>query len=651
MAETDVTPLHRLAGWVGYLYLQVVGKTSFIYKHDHPAYLDFRRNRKPAVYAFWHNHQVFLSYAHRNESVNIIVSRSKDGEYIAQVMKRMGLNAVRGSTSKGGNQALMEMISLLDNKQQVGFTPDGPRGPAHTVQGGVVMAAQATGAPIIPTAYITRRKIVFNSWDKFVLPLPFSTTIVAHGEPFTIGKEESLDDAKERVRDAIDKIGEEAAIAEKNAPTFAGSLIGFLLFSVYKVLAFVLLPLLLGVAVLKYGVKRTSQSLAERFWPAKPVKAREGAFRLWFHAASVGEWQALKPVLREMKKTVEAAFLVTVSTPEARGLVSRDEPELDVSLMPVDFPWVVRSWIEKARPDAACVIETELWPNLLNELNRANIPSIIINGRLSSRSFTHWRLFKPFAWRLLNSATEFLVRTPLDGQRFCRLGAFPTAVHVLGNTKYDNLNIIKEGERAAMRNELFGNGDGFFVVGGSTWPTEEATLLKLFSLKSAVPQRLRLIVAPRRLSRVSDVVRAFESVAASWSAWSEVKKTGAWDTDILLVDTLGDLGRLYRTADLAFVGGSLYPHGGQNPLEPASAAVPVLFGPSMENFHEEAADLKQGGAARQARHEKDFLMDAQEIMTDAGLRQMMSEASARIVSGKQGASTRTAAMLRDLLKI
>src|SRR5262249_4474011 len=133
----QVTWLHHLASIVGYLYLQLVGKTSFVRQWDHPRALLFRKNRTPVIYAFWHNTQVFLAYEHRGEPVNVLVSRSKDGEYIAQVMKRMGIGAVRGSSSAGGDQALRELISLVKAGQQGGFTPDGPRGPVYSISGGV----------------------------------------------------------------------------------------------------------------------------------------------------------------------------------------------------------------------------------------------------------------------------------------------------------------------------------------------------------------------------------------------------------------------------------------------------------------------------------------------------------------------------------
>lgn len=221
------TILHRLAGWVGSLYLHFVGATSYIQKLDDPDYLACSREKKSLVYALWHNTQVFLAYAHRGENASVMVSQSKDGEYIAQVMKRLDLHAVRGSTSRGGGAALREMIHRVQEGGRVGFTPDGPKGPLQTVHGGVVEVARATGRPIIPTSICSRRKLTFKkSWDQFFVPLPFSHIVVAHGRPLFIGNELPLEDAKSAVREELNRIRDRALQALEEAPSYLSTLLG-----------------------------------------------------------------------------------------------------------------------------------------------------------------------------------------------------------------------------------------------------------------------------------------------------------------------------------------------------------------------------------------------------------------------------------------
>lgn len=224
------TFLHRLGGWVGSLYLHLVGATSYIRKLDDPDYLACDRGREPLVYALWHNTQVFLAYAHRGEKASVMVSQSRDGEYIAQVMRRMNLQAVRGSTSRGGGAALREMIHRVQEGGRVGFTPDGPKGPLQTIHGGVVETARATGRPIIPTSISSRRKFVFRkSWDQFFVPLPFSHIVVAHGRPLFIARDLPLEDAKALVREELNRIRDRALQALEEAPSYLSTLLGNLL--------------------------------------------------------------------------------------------------------------------------------------------------------------------------------------------------------------------------------------------------------------------------------------------------------------------------------------------------------------------------------------------------------------------------------------
>ena len=220
------TFLHRLAGLAGSLYLHFVAATSYIRRLDDPDYLARRRGKQSLVYALWHNTQVFLAYAHRTEKASVMVSQSKDGEYIAQIMGRMKLHAVRGSTSRGGGAALREMIRLVEEGGRVGFTPDGPKGPQQTIHGGVVEVARATGRPIIPTSTSSGWKLVFRrSWDRFFVPLPFSRIVVAHGKPFFIAKDMPLEEAKLLVREQLNRIRDRGLQALEDAPSYLSGLI------------------------------------------------------------------------------------------------------------------------------------------------------------------------------------------------------------------------------------------------------------------------------------------------------------------------------------------------------------------------------------------------------------------------------------------
>jgi len=639
-----VTWLHKLASLVGSAYLHLVDWTSFVEKDDHPAFLEYRRKRLRGIYAFWHNSQVYLAYAHRGEKVGIMVSLSKDGEYIAQVMNRLGLEAVRGSSSRGGEGAMRDVMDRLEQGAQVGFTPDGPRGPVQRIHPGVVLASQHTGSPIFPVTYSSRRKLVFRSWDKFYMPLPFTHIVVAHGRPFVIDKQTEPELAKETVRSALNDVNDSAAQLVKKAPYWGTEFVGAGLLIAYRLLSTVLLPLVLPLLGVRYGWRRSFQHLRDRFAGGEVSPAQKR--RIWFHSASVGEWQALKPVLKEIRGQGDFDCLLTVSTPEARRLVEKDEPALSARMLPFDTPWIIRRWLNKTKPDAVVIVETELWANLLEQLSDRDVPVFIINGRLSERSLRRWRLAFPLARRMVRRLSGVYARSQSDALRYAKLGVEPHRIEVTGNTKCDNLVVSAPGHRAELRNKLFKNDQGFFVVAGSTWTGEEISILKLLDRDHS--SRLRLVLAPRRPERFSEVAGLLKG--RSWSSWKEVKAGGhQWTSDILLVDTLGDLRILYQAADVGITGGSFVRGGGQNPLEPAAARTPVLFGPNMQNFSSEAEALKRAGGARQARNEGDLLRDVEELIADESLRFNMGEAAAACVQQMQGGAAKTANDLLSLL--
>ncbi|OVE77427.1 hypothetical protein BVX98_02695 [bacterium F11] len=646
--KNHATWIHSLVSFLGTGFLYLVGKTTLVKKVDDPAYLEYRRLKKPIIYALWHNTQVFLAYAHRGERVFIMVSRSRDGEYIAQVMKHMRLIPVRGSTTRGGDQALREVIRLLEEGKQVGFTPDGPKGPPQTVHGGVVMAAKMSGCPLVPTTVRHRRKIVFNSWDKFMLPLPFGRTILGHGKPVLINKETSDEDAKEIIRKGLNQIEKESDEALRQASSWLGCFTGHLIRCLYSGLSFLLVPLWLPFLFMRYGIKRSFQNMKQRLG-AFQVPPNPQTKRYWLHIASVGEWQAVKPFLAELKSDKDINLFLTVTSPEALKLISKEEPNFPCSLLPVDLPWIMKRWIKRVNPHVVFIVETELWPNMIHRLHKDNVPVFLINGRLSSRSMNRWRWFKPLVQNTLEGFSSIYARSQQDAKRFETLGYPKSRIEVTGNLKIDNYQITEESRKKEKRKTLFGSEEGLIVVGGSTQEGEEEVLLKILDNRES--NSVKLILAPRRMERVAPLVRLLSGQKQSWTLWSRAKKPKIWVTNILLVDTLGDLKDLYQTADVAFIGGSLLPKGGQNPLEAASVGVPVLFGPWMDNFAEEAKELMEREAAWTVKDENDFLQKCHHLIGNPDKREQMGKKALSYVGSKQGVAIRTLDSLKSQLHL
>jgi 3-deoxy-D-manno-octulosonic-acid transferase len=371
--------------------------------------------------------------------------------------------------------------------------------------------------------------------------------------------------------------------------------------------------------------------------------------RLWFHAASLGEWQGLKPLLARFVSEGNFSLVVTTSAPEVRSLIKKAFPELSVSLLPIDLWWVVGRWIEKVRPHAVVILETELWPNLIEQLSRKNVPVFLANGRLSKKSVSGWRWVKPFIRRTLRDLTVIFARTEEDASRFAQLGAYGTSLEIQGNMKSDTLTVSTREQKKEAKRNLLGLESQIVLIGGSTWPSEEELILHLFLRKD--PQFLRVILAPRRLERLADIRSRVTRAGHTYSLWSEIKSTHSWTTDVLLVDTFGDLKELYRASDIAFIGGSVYPRGGQNPLEPAAARLSLLFGPHMDNFSLEARKLLEAGAAFTFKTELEFTSHASSLFHEGSLSQQMGDSAANVVLLEQGASERVYSRLKDLLSL
>lgn len=195
----------KILVWVGFFYIWFVGRTSKVVVKNSTEYEELEKNKKPVIYAFWHGRQVFLVWSHRKKNIHILVSQSKDGEYIARITNKFGFGAVRGSSSKGGAKALVRMIKKGREGFSLAFTPDGPRGPLREVQPGVILAAQKTQLPIIPLASSVKRKYVVRHWDEFHIPYPFNKITVCHGEPIYVSEADGIEKKSQELKKAIDE--------------------------------------------------------------------------------------------------------------------------------------------------------------------------------------------------------------------------------------------------------------------------------------------------------------------------------------------------------------------------------------------------------------------------------------------------------------
>jgi 3-deoxy-D-manno-octulosonic-acid transferase len=373
-----------------------------------------------------------------------------------------------------------------------------------------------------------------------------------------------------------------------------------------------------------------------------------GRHDLWIHAVSVGEVMAGKTVYdRLLTLRPETNVVVTTTTVTGQQMARRLFKGATITYFPFDFSWAVRSFLDHHGPRALVLVETELWPNVTRVCSERKIPVMIVNGRISDRSFGRYRTFRFILRRMFERYHSILVREAIDRDRFVAIGAPRDRVEVAGNVKFDfepdatPLAIAPALERLIRGRKV--------LVAGSTVDAEDELLVPLLP---ALIEELGCFVciAPRKPER-------FEIVAGLLTtAGLRVVRRSEWhgedrNADVFLVDTIGELARIYRFADVAFVGGSLLPGtGGHNPIEPAACGVPVAFGPHMSNFREIATTFLDAGAARTVDSPEDLMRFVREMFEQDELRLRMARAASEAVDHGRGAAGRTAARIMDILK-
>ena len=370
---------------------------------------------------------------------------------------------------------------------------------------------------------------------------------------------------------------------------------------------------------------------------------------VWVHAVSVGEVMAATQLIRELG-AVRPKWMIAVSTTTATGqrLAKQRLPELPVFYLPLDFAFVVRRYLKALRPKMLVLMESELWPNLILECAKAGVPMAVVNARVSDRSLPRYlklrRLWRP----LLEKISLFLAQSEETAERLVRIGAPAERVRMTGNLKYD-LRESRESELVTMLRAHLPAG-ARVVVCGSTLEGEERVLLEAWPAILAAEPDAVMVLAPRHPDRFAAVAGMVEDGGFALVRASEFRQQAIAVAagSVFLLDTIGDLAAMYSLGVVAFVGGSLQPAGGHNPLEPARFGVPVLMGPSFENFREIVGVLQAHNAIRivSTAHFGDALM----AMLESKEALAMGARGREIFEAQSGATARTVQSLLELLE-
>ena len=417
----------------------------------------------------------------------------------------------------------------------------------------------------------------------------------------------------------------------------------------YSLLIYCAAPLAFAV-VLWRGLRDPGyrEGLGERFgWG--PRIGSDSTRSIWVHAVSLGEMTAAAPLVRALKlKFPQNPLVLSTATPtgraRARGLFG---DTVEVRFLPYDMPGAVARFLDRTRPRLAVIMETELWPNLFTECERRGVPMVLASARLSAKSVSHYRRFARLFRGIFSGVSLLAAQTREDAERFIAIGARNGRTHVVGNIKFDievNPAVIDHGRE--LRSS-FGSARAAWIAGSTHAGEEEQVLAAQEILHAAAPDTL-LILVPRHPDRFGAVAELLSRRGLQFTRRSGGTAPDA-STQVLLVDTVGELASLYAAADVAFVGGSLVPIGGHNLLEPAALERPVLTGPYYSNSRDIARLLLAQGAALQVNDARELAAAVMRLLADPAERLRMGAAGRRIVESNRGSIARLLALIEPLL--
>jgi len=413
--------------------------------------------------------------------------------------------------------------------------------------------------------------------------------------------------------------------------------------AIYTVIFYLFLPIIV-VRLLWRSRKAPAyrQRILERFGYVAPL---EGPL-LWVHAVSVGEVLAARPLIQRLRQRYpQHTIVVTTMTPTGADRVA-DIKGVQHRYAPYDTPGAVGRFLKRINPQQLFIMETEIWPNMLHQCRARDIPSLLVNARMSARSARGYARFAPLVRQALGNLSHIAAQTEADRERLIGLGADPERVTVTGSIKFDFEPPADIQQQGVTLRQQWGSQRPVWIAASTHQGEDEQVLQAFEQVKKAVPDAL-LILVPRHPERFQQVAELCRSRGYQAVLRSE-QRAGDESTDIFLGDTMGELMLFYAAADLAFVGGSLVPTGGHNLLEPASLGLPVLTGPHMFNFAEIHRLLQQADASIEVSNPKQLAQQVINLLNNPQRLKQMGENGLRLVQQNRGALDRVLALLERL---
>lgn len=389
-------------------------------------------------------------------------------------------------------------------------------------------------------------------------------------------------------------------------------------------------------------VRKRRRGLAQRlgFLPGAQGKT------IWCHAVSVGEVRAVGPMLSLLEDNERSSGRVVLSTVTVTGQETANRECNFVNRIfyfPLDLPFIVHRAIRRVNPEIFITAETEIWPNFFSLCFSRNIPVVVVNGRISDRSFSRYLRFRWFFRPILQRVRLFLMQSEVDARRILELGAMPETVKITGNMKYDRAPepvLLAEDIRQWAESN-------FLLVAGSTHAGEEEVLLD--ALDDIGDDEIRLALVPRHPERFEEVAGILGQRGVPYARYSDFTAGGGAGCGIILVDAMGVLEGFYARGAMAFVGGSLVPVGGHNLLEPAAHGLPVLTGPNVQNFRDISQHLSSAGACVIVSNRDELAREVVRLKNNPQVRADMGQKAMDAAKALEGASMDNASRLLQLI--
>ena len=663
MALTLPKPPSLFASATGALlarYIRFVGASSR-QREDVVVRFEEHAHHHPCIVTMWHGQFLLLPLIkYPSFETDAMLARHGDAEILGATLRNFGITLIRGAGAagrakdRGGAHAYRAAVQALRDGRSVAMTADVPGGEARQAGLGVVMVARQSGRPVLPMAIATSRYIAFDTWSRMTINLPWSDLGFAIGDAVHVPRDagpEALEACRKAVETSLDA-ATQLAYARANAdPTRAtpglprGSTEPGLRLGAYRALtsfARPVAPLLLKLR--ERRGKEDPQRRNERL--GQPRIPRPQGRLVWFHAASVGETNAILPLIAALREERPSlSFLLTTGTITSAKLASeRLGSHTMHQYAPLDAPQYVRSFLDHWQPDLAVLTESEIWPNLILETSARRIPLALVNARMTRRSYRRWRSITGISRPLFSRFSVVLAQNEALARRFKSLGA--VSALAAGNLKIDTPPPpIDPVALDRLRPALGGRP---LLVAASTHEGEDAIVAEAHNqLRGTVPG-LCTIIAPRHPERGAAIASLLKGQGLN-VAQRSLGALPERSSDAYIADTIGELGLLYALAPVAFIGGSLVDRGGQNPIEAVRQGAAVITGPHWQNFSDTYRALLDHEAVVVVRSATELAGAAGRLLADqAELRRMRDRASMALAA-LSGALPRTVEALLRLL--